>query len=255
MTRTTPETIDGTRIPVICVDWSSVAGAEIFNPNAWSSASKGIIRSCWTEYSVLHYCSRQITAMCQEAEPLCQKHIETIQGQWRLAKVDLHKIVIFGEVPDLHIRIEAFFSGVKTLLDLLVQLLSSEKVVGVKLDGFHRVKNIYGGKVLNALAKNAVRHKEPIARKIRTLVTEHKTLWINEVIQARDWLIHPEMGIHQLTFQLEFIEEGSNLVCTQILRPTVGTVAIDEYAERVLQHVQIFTSLFLGLLREAATSP
>lgn len=143
------------RIPVICVDQSAVVGTEIFNPNFWAADSKGIVQSCGTEYSVLHHCVGQIDAMCNEAERLCQRHIETLQQQWTKAKFDLGKVVIFGQQPDLHMRIEAFFSGVKSLLDLLVQLLPSEKIVSVVVDGFHQAHNVYGGRVLNALQNNA----------------------------------------------------------------------------------------------------
>src|SRR3989338_4278399 len=51
------------RIPVICVDPSSVAGAELFDPNSWFGHSKGVVHSCWTEYSVLHHCVGQLAAM------------------------------------------------------------------------------------------------------------------------------------------------------------------------------------------------
>lgn len=154
------------RIPVICVDESTVAGAMIFNPNSWSGVSKDIVQSCWTEYSVLDYCVGQIKGICGAAEHLCRKHTETIRQQWHVQKFDLQKVVIFGQLPDLHLRIEAFFSGVKILLDLLAQLLSSEKVVVGVIDGFHRAQNIYGGKVLNALANNASSSRKQIATSI-----------------------------------------------------------------------------------------
>jgi hypothetical protein len=54
------------RIPLICADGSTVVGAGIFNPNAWAVDSKGIVQSCWAEYSVLHHCVGQIDAICRE---------------------------------------------------------------------------------------------------------------------------------------------------------------------------------------------
>lgn len=179
-------------IPVICVDPSSVAGAEMFNPNSWSGESKGIIQSCWTEYSVLHHCIAQISDMCNDAEHLCAKNIETIQQQWHAAKFELGRVAIFGQQPDMHIRIEAFFSGVKTLLDLLVQLLSTEKIVSSVVDGFHRMKDVYGGRVLNALGNNAQKNKKDAAAKLEAMISEHKKLWIDQVILARNQLIHPK---------------------------------------------------------------
>jgi hypothetical protein len=115
------------RVPVICVDPSGVVGTDIFNPNSWSAGSKSVIQSCWSEYSVLHYCFEQILGMCTNADWLCEKHIATLQEQWRLTKFPVENMIFFAQQPDLHIRIEAFFSGVKTLLDLLAQLLSTEK--------------------------------------------------------------------------------------------------------------------------------
>jgi len=52
------------RIPVICADPSARAGAVTFNPNSWSRASRGIVQSCWTEFSVLHHCVGQIADLC-----------------------------------------------------------------------------------------------------------------------------------------------------------------------------------------------
>ena len=172
------------RIPVVCADKTSIAGAEVFNPNAWTGESKGIVQSCWTEYSVLHHCASQIEHMCRQGENLCASQIQTIQQQWRASKFDLGKVIIFGQQPDLHIRIEAFLAGMKTLLDLLVQLLSSEKVVGAKVDGFHRVRGVYGGKVLNSLENNGVSDRKVAATKLITLISEHKVLWIDDAIFA-----------------------------------------------------------------------
>lgn len=242
------------RIPVVCADKSTVVGAEIFNPNSWSGVSKGIVQSCWTEYSVLHHCVGQIMGICKESERLCQKHIETIQQQWRAKKFDLGKVVIYGQLPDLHIRIEAFFSGVKTLLDLLVQLLSSEKIVGGVVDGFHRAQNAYGGKVLNALENNVSNTRKEVAAKVRALISEHKALWIDQAILARDQLIHPEKGMHQLMFQLDFAEQANGLACVRVSPPAIGSEPIDQYSERILKHAQAFSSSFLGLLHEVAVS-
>ena len=86
-------------------------------------------------------------------------------------------------------------------MDLLVQLLSSEKIVGGIVDGFHRVQDVYGGKVINSLANNALNGKKEAAAKISALITEHKRLWIDQVILARDQLIHPQKGMCQLMFQ------------------------------------------------------
>ena len=241
-------------IPVICVDPSSVAGAEMFNPNSWSGESKGIIQSCWTEYSVLHHCIAQISEMCNDAERLCAKNIETIQQQWHAAKFELGRVAIFGQQPDLHIRIEAFFSGVKTLLDLLVQLLFTEKIVISAVDGFHRKKDVYGGSVLNALGNNAQKNKKAAAAKLKAMISEHKKLWIDQVILARDQLIHAEKGMHQFMFHLEFAEKANALILVKAHPPEIDSKPIHLYAQDILQQATVFSSSFLGLLREPAPS-
>lgn len=234
------------RIPVICVDQSMVVATELFNPNFWADDSKGIIQSCGAEYSVLHHCVGQIDAMCKEAEQLCQGHIETLQQQWAAAKFDLGKLVIYGQQPDFHMRIEAFFSGIKSLLDLLVQLLPSEKIVAGTVDGFHRAQNVYGGRVLNALRNNAPNNHKDLATKIATLISVHKASWIDQAISARDRLIHPKEGMHQLMFRLDFVEQEGKLVCRKVNPPEIDLVPINKYAKRVLKQATGFATDFLA---------
>lgn len=93
----------------------------------------------------------QLRELCATSSTSCQPHIETFIQQWRTARFDLNKIIVYCQAPDLHMRIEAFFAGIKTLLDLLSKLLSSEKVVAGVVDGFHRAQGKYGGQVINAL--------------------------------------------------------------------------------------------------------
>ena len=79
------------RIPVICTDPSTVAGAEISNPNEWATDSKGLVRSCLAEFSVLCHCVGQIAEMCKDPGRLCEPHIAAFQCQWTTAKFDLGK--------------------------------------------------------------------------------------------------------------------------------------------------------------------
>jgi hypothetical protein len=237
------------RIPVICADNSAIAGAEIFDPNSWSGASKGIIQSCWTEYSVLHHCVFQIVGLCREADRLTRNQIKSIQEQWNTKKFDLEKVVIYGQQPDLHMRIEAFFSGTKTLLDLIVQLLTSEKVVNGVIDGFHRAQDVYGGKVLNALNNNASSDRKETAEKAAALISQHKAAWIDQAVFVRHHLVHPEKGMQQLMFHLEFVEKGDRLVCKKVTPPEIDSSPMDEYAQKVLKHAQEFSLAFLALFQ------
>ncbi len=192
--------------------------------------------------------------MCNEAERLCLPQIESLQAQWALAKFDLGKIVLLGEQPDLHMRIKAFFSGVKSLLDLLVQLLSSEKIVAASIDGFHRVQNVYGGKVLNALQNNAPKDGKELAGKIETLINEHKAEWIDQVISARDQLVHPNKGMFQVMFKFDCAEKDGNLVCTRINPPAINEIPIDRYVQQTSDYARTFASAFIALLQETTVS-
>ena len=241
------------RIPVICAHPASVVCAGIFDPNSWPTDSRGLVHSCWSELSVLHHCVDQIADMCKEPEQLCRNQIDDLQQQWASAKFDLSKVVLLGEQPDLHIRIEAFFSGVKSLLDLIVQLLSTEKIVSATIHGFHRDQNVYGGSVLNALRNNARRDRKELAEKIVALLNEHKEIWIDQVIEARDLLTHPKVGMHQLMFNFECDEKDGALVC-QINPPAVHSISIDQYAQTILEQAKSFSSVFVALLQQAVSN-
>jgi len=241
-------------IPVICADASSVVGANIFNPNFWSDDSKGLIQSCWTEYSVLHHCVAQLSEMCDGADKLCANNVATLQQQWSMAQFQLQKLAFFAQQPDLHIRIEAFFSGVKTLLDLIVQLLATEKIVAAAVDGFHRDQNGYGGRVLNALRNNAVKTRKDTAIKLDALISEHKEDWIDQVIFARDQLIHPEKGMHQLMFTLDLSEKDGQLILIKAHPPEISSRPIQQFAQDTLKGVTSFSEKFLALLHEQAVS-
>jgi len=243
------------RIPIICAVESTIASAEFFNPNFWSGASKGIAQSCLVEYSVLCHCVQQLTGMCIDPERHCQEHIEVIKQQWRTKKFDIGKVIIYSEQPDLHMRIEAFFSGIKTLLDLLVQMLSSEKIVGADVNGFHRSQlNIYGGKVLEVLKNNVISGRREVATKLLGLILEHKERWIDRAIMARDHLIHPQKGMQQLMFQIELVEHANSLVCVTVRPPEIDSEPIHQYAQKTLKQAQDFSSSFLCLLPNVSGS-
>jgi len=135
-----------------------------------------------------------------------------------------------------------------------VQLLSSEKIVTGVLDGFHRTQDTYEGRVLNALDNNVQGNRREVAAKVRALIVEHKTLWIDEAIRARDQLIHPVKGIHRLMFQLDLAVQGDGFVCERINPPIIGARTIDDYAWSTLTQADSFSSNFLRQLKESAVS-
>ena len=151
------------KIPVISLAKSSVDAFRIFNPNDWSGISKAIILSCSTELSLLHFEAKIISELCRYPKRICKPHFENLKRSWGSPDSSLIKTACFAQVPELHATIKAFFAGLKGLLDLIVQLLSSEGVVNANLDGFHRKYKsgvpIYGASALNALTNNACSDK------------------------------------------------------------------------------------------------
>jgi hypothetical protein len=242
------EEIDA-RIPVVCLAPSAVKGAEIFNPTFWTGTSKGIIQSCWTEYSVLDHCVTQIISIVRDADRHCRKHLQLIQDQWKKENFDINKVIIFCQQPDLHMSIEAFFSGIKTLLDLMVQLLTSEGVVQKAIDGFHRNKNVYGGKVLSVLERNASKDRKETALNIIDLILRNKETWIDQSILVRDQFVHPQKGKHQLMFHIELFKKYSRLKLEKIIPPHIDDVPINQYTQKVLRLSYEFSSEFLSCLK------
>jgi hypothetical protein len=232
------------------LDPASVAGADIFNPNDWVGASKGVVQSCWSEYSALAYCVDRLTDICARANELCAKHVAIIQDQWSRSHFSPNTVDIYGELPELHIQVEAFFSSVKSLLDLLVQLLSTEGVVGAQVHGFHAEKNVYGGKVLGILKNNARKKHAERAEHIFELICKHKTEWIDRVVEARDLLVHPQLGAHQLMFRLDFAQDGKTLVFNRARSPIVNDAEVDVFAKDVVQHTRGFSAEFLAAVAD-----
>jgi hypothetical protein len=174
--------------------------------------------------------------------------LDTLQQMWKEAPWDLSKGIYFAQVPEMHLLIEAFFAGIKSLLDLLVQLLSTEGVVAVHVDGFHRKGDVYGGSVLNALDNNTRAEKSAMALDLNALINEHKASWIDEVIRTRHSLVHPSRYAQQLMFGLVLTSVHGNLICESILPPHIGQVPIYEYAQHQLLNADKFAAAFLALL-------
>jgi hypothetical protein len=234
--------------PTICLDLSAVPAFGLFNPNDWHGPSRGVVLSCSTEYSVLHYGIGRIKKLCQTPMDYCRVHFETFQEQWKRAGWDLSKGAYFAQVPELHALIEAFFAGTKALLDLVVQLLTTEAVVAVNLDGFHRAGFVYGGGVLNALSRNARASRGNTAKAIARLILRHKATWIDDVINARDFLVYPKNGSHQLMFQLRLATRDGDLVVEETVPPHVGSIRIDDYVTKQMGNIEAFAQDFMKQL-------
>ncbi len=233
----------------MCLAPHSGPAYYIFNANQWQDKSKGLIQSCATEYSLLLYAAARITDVCSNSRDACRWHFQTLTEQLRHAPFDFSRVVVFAQVPEMHMSVEAFFSGLKSLLDLLAQLLSTEQVVSVKVNGFHRDGDCPGGRVIKCLQRNVRADKKDTARKVIDLIRCHKALWIDGAIAARDLLIHPARGAQQLMFQLD-LNYGAEAPDWSTLPPHVGDEAIDTYCGRRIEHAREFSTAFLAILRE-----
>jgi hypothetical protein len=114
------------------------------------------------------------------------------------------------------------------------------------------VKDVYGGVVVNALDRNAKHGKKHVAKAIRELITEHKKLWIDGVIGARNLLVHPTRGAQQLMFELQVESRDGLLLYRNAVPPHVGSAPISDYAVARVEDIKGFSSSLLTKLREAA---
>ncbi len=143
------------KIPVILVDKSSFNSFKIFNPNKWEKESKAIIQSCATELSLIEYIVKKLEIICSNSKSNCIDQFMTLVKQWKLSPWDISRSNYYAQKPEMHYQIIAFFSITKSLLDIIVQLLYSEKIVDGNIHGFHKVKHEVGGNVLNLLKNNS----------------------------------------------------------------------------------------------------
>lgn len=239
-------------IPVICFHPSSIGACELFNPNDWAGDSRGVIQSCMTEFAGLQYSADHIVLTCGSAKEACRPHFETLRDLWAKSPWDLRRYQYFAQVPEVHIFIEGFFAGLKSMLDLSVQLVSTEGVVSAAIDGFHRRKDVYGGAVMNALENNVKQGRDTVADAIRGLLAAHKRNWIDDAIAARDGLVHPIRGTHQLMFQLLLEVRDGELVYVGARPPHIGSVSIADYVNARVANVRELSTGLLGSLQQAA---
>ena len=88
-----------------------------------------------------------------------------------------------------------------------------------------------------------------IAKNIHALITSHKEKWIDSVIEARDLLIHPQKGIHQVMFELKLKSVKNTLVYKNAVPPSIGGMNIDRYAKKQIENIEEFSKSFVNKLR------
>lgn len=224
------------------------AAAPIFDPNLWEHPTKGFIYSCCGEYQALVYCVERIREICKYAEEHCEDSIESLRSQWRLKPGKWASAPIYSQCVDLHVHVEAFFGGMKSLLDLLSMLLHAQGVIGNVLPGFNSVNDDPGRRVLNALGC-PIKGREDTAARVSALITTHKRLWIDEVVGLRHSLTHPTANVELLMFKLNMAPKGNDLECRSIAIPCVGRIVITAYTDDMLRKSEDFAREYLSLIR------
>jgi len=249
----TDETHNRQRIPAILLHPASVPSFEVFNPNEWQGCSKGIVQSCSTEYAVLLYGCTCLSDACCKAKTLCQPHFETLNQYWQHQPWDLSKVEYYCEVPAVHLSIEGFFSSIKSLLDLVVQLLSSAHIVNAQVNGFHKQRGVIGGRVLNALEHNVCPGKKTVAEELKVLLLKNKEEWIDETTGVRNQLLHPTQGVRQVMFKMEIADHDGQLQYHSAIPPGINGEPIDTYSARMRDKIRQYLQEFLAACKQGTT--
>lgn len=237
------------RIRVLMVHEASRAAYPIFNPNDWTGPSKAIVTSCAAQYGLLNYIAVRLPRVLRDCQKSCKARFRELQGEWTKAPWDSEKCVYLVEIPEFHLQAQAYLATIKTFLDLLAQLITSEGLVDKKVHGFHKKRGQTGGELLHILDGKAYSAKREIASQLHKLVEEQKVLWIDQAIELRDGLVHPEKGMHQVMFGLDIESDKEGLRLIEILHPSIDGQDFGKYAQKTTQHISRFSIRFLNAFK------
>jgi len=228
---------------------TTVPAYHIFNPNNWDGLSRSIVASCAAQFGLLQYAASCVPQVVSDCDDLCYARFSDLQEQWARSPWELRRGTYWVEVPEFHLYTQAYLSTVKTLLDLLAQLVTTEELVNKKVHGFHKKGQECGGQLLHILNTKALPTKGKVASHLCGLIEEHKRIWIDRAIDLRDTLIHLEKGLSQIMFALDVEVDRENLRLAGILHPQIGGQGLEEYAEQTTQHISRFCTEFLDGLK------
>ena len=234
------------KTPAILIDPASVQAFHIFNPNDWSGLSKAIVSSCAAQHGLLNYSVNKLNVLFGNAEKICLPKIIELKDQWKTSRWPIDLCNYFAEVPEVHLFIQVYLNSIKAFLDLIVQLISTEKIVYKKIHGFHKKGKDPGGELLHTI-KNKANIKK-IADSLLELIVRQKERWIDDAVNARDSLVHPEKGLIQVMFQLEIEAKNSEIELTGIRKPSIGTTDFNQWAGETLENLSAFSESFISIL-------
>jgi hypothetical protein len=233
------------QIPVILCDTSTAPAFSLFNPNDWDGKSKLVIQSCAAHYGLLIHTEKKIKDIVNNAETLCAPRFGDLTRQWKTSKWDISKCTYWVDIPEVHLSIHSFLSTVKTFLDIIVQLISSEGIVAGVIHGFHEK----GDKVLKTLKNNVSKSNEKKATLLYNFIAQQKDIWIDKAIYIRDFFIHPEKGLSTVMFSLDVREEDGELQLTNIQKPSFDDEEFNVYAENALIQAKEFSEEYIKLIK------
>lgn len=185
-----------------------------------------------------------------QAESLCAPSFSNLKSQYKMAKWPISNCICYVDIPQLHLSIHSFLSEIKTFLDVLAQLTASEGIVSGEVHGFHKKGDDVGGKLLHILKNNATKAKKNAALLLHDLIIEHKKKWIDNAVNSRDLLIHPD-NFATIMFALDISEKDGDIQLDGIIKPAMAGEAFDKYANGVLSIINEFTNQFLKHLKNA----
>lgn len=235
------------KTPVVLIDRASKSAFYIFNSNEWAEMSRATVSSCAAQYGLLNYSVRKLHDLYNISDRLCMPKFNDLKAQWSISEWPTDDCIYLAEVPEVHLFINVFLNSVKALLDLIVQLISTENIVYKKIHGFHKKGKDPGGEILHTL-KNKANDIESSVSLLR-LISDHKTKWIDDVVNARDSLVHPAKGLLQVMFQLEIKPKGKEMTLVSIKKPSIGDLDFDQYAEKTFNHMSDFSKSFITVLK------
>ena len=237
------------KTPIIMIDPNSARAFSVFNPNDWIGDSKLIIQSCAINYGLVIYTTAKIKNIFTRADDVCVSRFNDLQAQWKMSRWPLSSCAYLVDIPEAHLSMHSFYSSVKTLLDVLVQLISTEKIVHTHIHGFHKKGVDVGGQLLDILTNNASKPKKELAAKLHDLISQHKNHWIDHAVNNRDFFIHPEKGLNKVTFALTLREVNNELKLETILKPSIDGDIFDIYSEKILKRIEEFSRAYVDLLK------
>jgi hypothetical protein len=185
----------------------------------------------------------------ERGEAVCKLRLQELQKQWRTHPWRLDRSQYLVEVPTVHVLVQAYLSSAKTLLDFLAQLTTTEGVVGKVVHGFHKKGDDPGGELLGILKTRAAPGRRDQAERLRAYLAEQKDVWIDDLVDARDFLAHPKRGMAQIYWGIDLVEMEGALSAKEWSPPRITGQPFHEYLTSQTDTIGAFAKEYVQLVR------